>query len=113
MPVWMPTLLHIGLWPILMGVTQWLTTKLNPAPTDPVQQRMFTVMPLIFTVMMAAMPAGLLIYWTWNNLLSFFQQYVMMKRQGVEIHLFNNLKPPAFLSRLVGGGAPAKTQPGE
>ena len=108
-PSWMPTFLLIGIWPALMGVSQWLQTKMNPAPADPVQARMFTFMPLIFTFMLATFPAGLVIYWTWNNLLSTAQQYVMMRRQGVEVHLFNNLKAPAFLRRL----SPIRPQAGE
>jgi YidC/Oxa1 family membrane protein insertase len=83
---------------------------MNPAPADPVQARMFTFMPIIFTFMLATFPAGLVIYWTWNNLLSVAQQYVMMRRQGVEVHLFSGMKTPAFLRRL---SAPARTQAGE
>jgi YidC/Oxa1 family membrane protein insertase len=112
-PAFVPAVLHIGLWPILMGLTQWLQTKMNPAPADPVQQRMFAFMPLIFTVMLSAMPAGLVIYWTWNNLLSVAQQYVMMRRQGVDVHLVDSLKPPAFLRRVFGRSSSANTQPGE
>jgi len=91
-PLWIPAYLSIGVWPILMGFTQFVQTKLNPAPTDPVQARMFTFMPLIFTFMFATFPAGLVIYYTWNNLLSVAQQYFIMRREGVEIHLFENLK---------------------
>ena len=68
-PLWVPAYLSIGIWPILMGITQFVQTKLNPAPTDPVQAKMFTFMPLIFTFMFATFPAGLVIYYTWNNLL--------------------------------------------
>ena len=68
-----------------MGFTQFLQTKLNPAPTDPVQATMFTFMPLIFTFMFATFPAGLVIYYTWNNLLTVIQQCVIMRREGVEI----------------------------
>ncbi|MBI3675973.1 MAG: membrane protein insertase YidC [Proteobacteria bacterium] len=100
--------LSVGIWPIVMGASQWVTMKLNPAPTDPVQARMFSYMPIIFTFMLATFPAGLVIYWTWNNILSGIQQYVMMRRQGVEIHLFNNLKLPSFLS-----GREKKPAPGE
>jgi YidC/Oxa1 family membrane protein insertase len=107
-PWFIPAYFSIGLWPVLMGFTQFISTKLNPAPTDPVQARMFAFMPLIFTFMMASFPAGLVIYWTWNNLLSATQQYLMMRRQGVKVHLFENLKPPAFLKR-----APVKQTPGE
>jgi len=99
-PSFIPAFLSIGIWPVLMGITQWLQTKMNPAPADPVQARMFAYMPLIFTFMLATFPAGLVIYWTWNNLLSVTQQYVIMRRQGVQVHLFENLKPPAFLKRL-------------
>jgi len=112
-PAFVPTFLHIGIWPALMGVSQWLQTKMNPAPADPVQARMFTFMPLIFTFMLATFPAGLVIYWTWNNLLSVAQQYVMMRRQGVEVHLFNNFRPMTSLKRLGSLRARANSQPGE
>jgi YidC/Oxa1 family membrane protein insertase len=91
-PAFVPAYLSIGIWPILMGITQFIQTKLNPAPTDPVQAKMFTFMPLIFTFMFATFPAGLVIYYTWNNLLSVTQQYVIMRREGVKVHLFENLK---------------------
>jgi YidC/Oxa1 family membrane protein insertase len=94
-------LLHVGAWPILMGITQWVQFKMNPAPTDPVQAKMFALMPLIFTFMFATFPSGLVIYYTWNNLLSMAQQGYMMKKEGVPIHLFENLKPPAFILRLL------------
>ena len=58
-----------------MGITQWVQTKMNPAPGDPVQAKMFALMPVIFTFMFAAFPSGLVIYYTWNNLLSVAQQY--------------------------------------
>jgi YidC/Oxa1 family membrane protein insertase len=83
--------LHIGIWPLLMGATQWLQTKLNPAPADPVQASMMTYMPLIFTAMLSSFPAGLVIYYAWSNLLSIAQQWFIMSRQGVEIHLFKSL----------------------
>ncbi|HUJ04098.1 MAG TPA: membrane protein insertase YidC [Rhizomicrobium sp.] len=102
-PAFIPAFLSIGIWPVIMGATQWLQTKLNPAPADPVQARMFAFMPLIFTFMLATFPAGLVIYWTWNNLLSITQQYIIMRRQGVKVHLIENLKPPAFLKRLTAG----------
>ena len=108
-PAFIPAFLVIGIWPIVMGATQWLQTKMNPAPADPVQARMFSLMPLIFMFMLASFPAGLVIYWTWSNLLSMIQQYVIMRREGAEIHLFNNLKLAAFTKRL----APPKPEPGE
>ena len=92
--------LSIGVWPILMGITQWLTTKLNPPAADPVQQRMFTFMPIVFTFMLAGFSSGLVIYYAWNNLLTFVQQYVMMRRQGVKVDLFENFKLPSFAKRL-------------
>jgi YidC/Oxa1 family membrane protein insertase len=98
LPAWL-SFLSIGVWPIILGVTQWVQTKMNPAPADPATAQMFTYMPIMFTFMFAAFPAGLVIYYTWSNLLTMAQQYLMMRRHGVEIHLFNNLpftkkKPP-------------------
>jgi YidC/Oxa1 family membrane protein insertase len=99
-PLWMPAYVSIGAWPILMGMTQWVQMKMNPTPGDPVQARIFGLMPLFMTAMFAGFPSGLVIYYTWNNLLSVAQQWVMMKREGVPVHLFNNLKPPAAVLRL-------------
>ena len=83
--------LMIGAWPLIMGFTMWAQMKLNPAPPDPVQQKMFAWMPVFFTFLLAGFPAGLVIYWAWNNLLSVIQQSVIMARQGVEIPLLENL----------------------
>jgi len=85
--------LSIGAWPILYGLTQWMQTKLNPPPPDPVQAKMFAFMPLIFTFMFATFPAGLVIYYAWNNLLSVAQQAFIMKREGVDVKFFDNIKP--------------------
>jgi YidC/Oxa1 family membrane protein insertase len=74
-----------------MGVSMFIQMKMNPEPTDPVQKQMFTYMPIIFTFMLGTFPAGLVIYWTWNNLLSVLQQGYIMKRAGVKIELFDNL----------------------
>jgi YidC/Oxa1 family membrane protein insertase len=68
-----------------MGLTMWLQMRLNPQPPDPVQAKIFAFMPIIFTFLLAQFPAGLVIYWTWNNLLSIGQQVVIMKRAGVPI----------------------------
>jgi YidC/Oxa1 family membrane protein insertase len=84
--------LHLGVWPAVMGVTMWVQMKLNPAPPDPTQQIIFNWMPLIFTFMLAGFPAGLVIYWAWNNTLSVIQQSVIMHRNGAKIELWNNLK---------------------
>ena len=84
--------LHLGLWPLIMGVTMWMQMKLNPAPPDPTQQMIFNWMPLIFTFMLASFPAGLVIYWAWNNSLSVAQQSIIMRRHGAKIELFDNIK---------------------
>jgi len=78
-------LLNLGVWPILMGITMMLQHRLNPQPADPVQAKIFFFMPIVFTFLLAQFPAGLVIYWTWNNLLSIMQQAVIMKRAGVPI----------------------------
>jgi YidC/Oxa1 family membrane protein insertase len=65
----------------------WALQALSPPPTDPVQAQVFRLLPALFTVMFAAFPAGLVIYWTWSNTLSIAQQYVIMRRQGVETQL--------------------------
>jgi YidC/Oxa1 family membrane protein insertase len=75
-----------------MGVTMWFQMKLNPTPPDPTQQMIFTWMPLIFTFMLAGFPAGLVIYWAWNNTLSVLQQSFIMRRNGVKVELFDNIK---------------------
>jgi len=84
--------LHLGAWPAIMGVTMWVQMKLNPAPPDPTQQVIFNWMPLIFTFMLASFPAGLVIYWAWNNTLSVIQQSVIMHKNGAKIELWDNLK---------------------
>ena len=84
--------LALGIWPIIMGITMWFQMKLNPTPPDPTQQMIFTWMPLIFTFMLAGFPAGLVIYWAWNNTLSVLQQSFIMRRNGVKVELFDNLK---------------------
>ena len=75
-------LVSIGAWPLIMGITMFLQQKLNPAPADPVQAKMMMALPLVFTFMLGQFPAGLVIYWSWNNLLSITQQWVIMHRAG-------------------------------
>ncbi|MBD8892296.1 membrane protein insertase YidC [Labrenzia suaedae] len=87
-----PQMLMLGVWPLIMGVTMFVQMKMNPAPPDPTQQMIFTWMPVIFTFMLASFPAGLVIYWAWNNTLSVTQQYIIMRRQGVKVELLDNLK---------------------
>ncbi|TPK55145.1 MULTISPECIES: membrane protein insertase YidC [unclassified Mesorhizobium] len=90
-PITLPHMLMIGVWPLIMGVTMFLQMRMNPTPPDPTQAAIFTWMPVIFTFMMAGFPAGLVIYWAWNNTLSILQQGVIMKRQGAKIELWDNL----------------------
>jgi YidC/Oxa1 family membrane protein insertase len=84
--------LQVGVWPLIMGITMWVQMKLNPPPTDPTQQMIFGLMPILFTFMLATFPAGLVIYWAWNNFLSVVQQWFIMKRHGVEVDLLGNIK---------------------
>jgi len=84
--------LHLGLWAIIMGITMWVQMKLNPTPPDPAQAMIFNWMPLIFTFMLANFPAGLVIYWAWNNTLSVAQQSIIMRKHGAKIELFDNIK---------------------
>ena len=90
-PLTLPHMLMIGVWPLIMGVTMFLQMRMNPTPPDPTQAAIFTWMPVIFTFMMGSFPAGLVIYWAWNNTLSILQQGVIMKRQGAKIELWDNL----------------------
>ena len=87
-----PAMLAIGVWPLLMGITMWVQMRLNPTPPDPVQASLFNWMPVIFTFMLGTFPVGLVIYWAWINLLSILQQSIIMKRHGVEVDLFGNIR---------------------
>jgi|TARA_B110001452_G_scaffold184181_1_gene154823 YidC/Oxa1 family membrane protein insertase len=75
-----PSFLIIGIWPILMGLTMFLQQKLNPAPTDPIQAKIFMFFPLFLTIILASFPSGLVVYWTVNNILTIAQQWVIMKK---------------------------------
>ncbi len=83
--------LALGVWPLIMGVSMFFQMKMNPEPTDPVQKSMFAWMPVIFTFMLGTFPAGLVIYWTWNNTLTVIQQYYIMTKAGVKVELWDNL----------------------
>ena len=85
LPFTPPEFLLIGVWPLIMGGTMYLQQKLNPAPPDPIQAKVMMMLPFIFTFLFATFPAGLVIYWAWNNVLSIAQQYVIMRRMGVKI----------------------------
>ena len=84
--------LHLGPWPLIMGVTMWFQMKLNPPPPDPTQKMIFDYMPIIFTFMLASFSAGLVIYWAWNNTLSVLQQSAIMHKHGAKIELWDNLR---------------------
>ncbi|MBV6650214.1 MAG: membrane protein insertase YidC, partial [Hoeflea sp.] len=92
LPYDVPTFLMIGIWPLIMGITMFIQMRMNPTPPDPTQAMIFTWMPVVFTFMLATFPAGLVIYWAWNNTLSVLQQGVIMKRQGAKIELWDNLR---------------------
>jgi YidC/Oxa1 family membrane protein insertase len=94
--------LALGIWPLIMGVSMFFQMKMNPEPADPVQKSMFAWMPVIFTFMLGTFPAGLVIYWTWNNTLTVIQQYYIMTKAGVKVELWDNLT--RFFAR-----SPAKT----
>ena len=80
----LPDPLLIGVWPLAMGVTMYLQQKLNPQPADPMQAKIFMFLPIMFTFLLARFPAGLVIYWAWNNLLSIIQQKIIMIKMGVK-----------------------------
>ncbi len=102
LPFTPPTFLMIGVWPILMGITMWMQSKLNPPPADPAQAKIFAFMPWIFMFMMAGFPSGLVIYWTCNYILTIAQQAAIMKSQGVPVEIFDRVKAPfvALLKRV-------------
>lgn len=80
----LPAFLTIGIWPILMGLTMYVQQKLSPAPADKTQAKVMLFLPVIFTLMMGSFASGLIIYWTWSNILSIFQQKYIMKKVGVK-----------------------------
>jgi YidC/Oxa1 family membrane protein insertase len=88
----MLALFSIGVYPIILGVSMWMQQKLNPTPTDPTQAQIFAIMPWMFMFMMGQFAAGLVIYWIANNILTFAQQYTIMRSQGVEVDFFGNVK---------------------
>ncbi|OUW63155.1 MAG: membrane protein insertase YidC [Pelagibacteraceae bacterium TMED201] len=84
LPYDVPSFLMIGAWPVAMGISMWVQQKLNPAPPDPIQAKIFMFFPLFLTVILAPFPAGLVIYWTINNILTMAQQVFIMKRTTVK-----------------------------
>jgi len=91
LPFTPPQILMLGIWPLIMGITMFIQMRMNPTPPDKTQAMIFAWMPVMFTFMLASFPAGLVIYWAWNNFLSILQQGAIMKRHGVKIELFDNL----------------------
>ncbi len=92
LPFTPPHVLMIGAWPLIMGFTMFLQMKMQPEPADPTQKMMFTYMPFVFTFMFGSFPAGLVIYYAWNNSLTVLQQSFIMRRAGAKIELFDNLR---------------------
>ena len=110
LPFAVPDFAHVGAWPIIMGLTMWFQMQLNPPQPDPMQQAVFAWMPLLFTFLLASFPAGLVIYWAWNNLLSITQQWYISHKNGAEIHVFDNLRRTfGPLLRLIGMGEGKKS----
>lgn len=85
-------LIFIGILPLLLGISMWMQQKLNPAPTDPTQAAIFAWMPWVFMFMLGGFASGLVIYWIANNVITFTQQYVIMRTQGIKPDVFGNIK---------------------
>jgi YidC/Oxa1 family membrane protein insertase len=79
-----PSFLLIGAWPIIMGVTMFIQQKLNPTPPDPIQAKIFMFFPLFLTVILAPFAAGLVIYWSFNNIFTMIQQYIVQRKMTVK-----------------------------
>lgn len=82
LPYTPPEMLHIGAWPIIMGITMLIQQRLNPQPADPIQAKMFMIMPVMMTVLLAGFPAGLVIFWAWSNVLTIAQQWYIMNKDA-------------------------------
>ena len=91
-PNFLPKIINVGIWPIIMGTTMWLQQKLNPQPTDPMQAKIFMFLPIFFTIILAPFPSGLVIYWTANNVLSMGQQILIKKKDGKKKIIFRAIK---------------------
>jgi YidC/Oxa1 family membrane protein insertase len=98
-PYAMPEFLQVGVWPIVMGITMWIQMQLNPQQPDPIQQKIFNWMPVMFTFLLASFPVGLVIYWAWSNVLSLLQQYYIMHKNGADIHLWKNIGIDKWLNK--------------
>ena len=78
-------IVNVGIWPLIMGGSMFLQQKLNPQPADPMQAKIFMMLPIVFTFLLGRFPAGLVIYWAWNNTLSICQQWLIMRKMGVGV----------------------------
>ena len=109
-----PDFLHFGVWPLIMGATMFIQQRLNPQPADPVQAKIFLFMPLIFTVFLASFPAGLVVYWAWNNTLSIAQQWIIMRkdRRAAKAAKSASAGSPAKPGRAAAGKAATKDSKG-
>ena len=86
-----PAIISLGFWPLMLGVSMYLQQKLNPAPTDPTQAMIFAYLPWVFMFMLGNFASGLVIYWVANNVITFVQQYLIMRAQGVEVDVLGNI----------------------
>ena len=102
---------NVGIWPLIMGGTMYLQQKMNPQPADPTQAKIFLMLPIVFTFMLGQFPAGLVIYWAWNNLLSIGQQWLIMRSMGVTIS--GQTAPPLNIGAAASGAAKGAAQAGQ
>jgi YidC/Oxa1 family membrane protein insertase len=104
-------LIFIGVLPILLGITMWLQQKLNPAPSDPVQQQIFAWMPWVFMFMLGSFASGLVVYWITNNTITFVQQYLIMWSHGKRPDIFGNIRAAKAAKSEAKTAVPATTPP--
>ncbi|MCC6863225.1 MAG: membrane protein insertase YidC [Rhodobacteraceae bacterium] len=103
--------IFVGMLPILLGSTMWLQQKLNPAPADPIQRQVFSYMPWIFMFMLGSFASGLVIYWITNNIITFSQQYIIMRSHGHKPDIFGNIRSSFKNKPIVAAAANKPTPP--
>ncbi len=96
-----PSWLHIGAWPIIMGLTMALQQRLSPPPTDQTQKIVMGIMPFWLVIILAKFPAGLVIYWSWSNTLSILQQYILLRQEGVKVNIFTRTRAEKKLEDMI------------
>jgi YidC/Oxa1 family membrane protein insertase len=106
-------LIFLGVLPILLGISMWLQQKLNPAPTDPVQATVFAWLPWVFMFMMGGFSSGLIVYWITNNLITFSQQYIIMRSHGHTPDLFGNIRKSMSRKPAIAAAPPPDKRPGK